>query len=284
MKLEKEDLSFITPHLIQAQEITYSNGGKAIVCKKAVNGAKCPIKIRSRCPPINYNEPMTKEALKRILNRYFVKLFELDLIDQNCRFVSFTISKEKYNFYSKISERFKYFIGEVRAVVKNHYLGTIRVIELQANGNFHIHCILVFDSDCVDLSDKTLQKIWGWGSVEDKEIYDRFGLIDYLTNIKHNLENGNSERFTRYPKGARVIYISPNLPKAESKNISLSPAEISQLQEATEFEEHTKIHQYYDPMTKKVRTCIDKKILIQKNKKNKNKNEKIKDKKEEKQK
>lgn len=267
MKNERENLTIEVQNVGQVRILTYSDGRTAIVCKKGNTGVKSAIKVRGRFPPVNRKEPMTKEALKRTLNRYFEKLFELDLEDEKCRFVTLTICNEKHNSYNKICERFKHFIGEVRAKTKKHYIGTARFIELQENGFFHIHCILVFDSKNIDLTCKDLHKMWGWGLVDVKTVKNRFGLFDYLTNLKHNATNGNDNKFTRYPKGARVIYISPQLSKSKSKNISLSPEEISQLQEVTEFEEHTKIHQYYDPTTKKVRTCIDKKILIQKNKK-----------------
>ncbi len=268
MKVKRENLTIEVQNAGQVQILTYSDGRTAIVCKKANKGIKTAIKCRGRCPPVNRNENMTTEALKRTLNRYFERVFELDLDDEKCRFVSLTISKEKHNSYSKICERFKHFIGEVREKTKNHYIGTVRFIELQKNGSFHIHCILVFDCKGINLSDETLQKMWGWGFVEDKAIYDRFGLLDYLTNIKHSLGNKDNSKFTLYPKGARIIYISPNLPKIKNKICSLSPEELLAFSKEMEFEWHIKTHQYFDPKTKKVSTCIDKKILIQKNKKN----------------
>ena len=155
--ITKDALTGSVKYAIPAKEITYSNGRKAIVGKKVINGAKSPIKKRGRCPPVNRNEPMTKKALKRTKNHNFGRLFELDLINQNCRFVSLTICKEKYNIYNKVSKRFKHFIGEVREKVKNHFIGTARFIELQKNGFFHIHCILVFDSKNIDLTCEDLQ-------------------------------------------------------------------------------------------------------------------------------
>ena len=267
MKVESKDLPILPQQFIQAKVITYSNGRKAIVGKKVINGAKSSIKKRCRCPPVNRNEPMTKKALKRTENHNFGRLFKLDLIDQNCRFVSLTICKEKYNIYNKVSKRFKHFIGEVREKVKNHFIGTARFIELQKNGFFHIHCILVFDSKNIDLTCEDLHKMWGWGLVDMKAVKNRFGLFDYLTNLKHNMTNGKDNKFTRYPKGARIIYISPNLPRAKSKDILLTPEEYSALQNSGEYEVYFKSHQYYDPTTQKKRNCIDKKILIQKNKK-----------------
>lgn len=262
--ITKDALTGSVKYAIPAKEITYSNGRKAIVCKKVINGATSPIKKRGRCPSVNRKEPMTKIAYKRTLNRNFDRLFELDLIDQNCRFVSLTISEEKYNIYNKVSKRFKHFIGEVRERVKNHYIGTARFIELQENGFFHIHCILVFDCNNIDLTCEDFCKMWGWGLVDMKQVTDRFGLIDYLTNIKHDLEIGNSEKFTRYPKSARPIYISPNLPRAKSKNILLTPEEYSALQNSEDCEVYVKLHQYYDPTTQKVRNSIDKKVIIKK--------------------
>lgn len=78
-----------------------------------------------------------------------------------------------------------------------------------------------------------------------KVVKNRFGLFDYLTNLKHNMTNGKDNKFTRYPKGARIIYISPNLPRAKSKDILLTPEEYSALQNSGEYEVYFKSHQYY---------------------------------------
>lgn len=254
-------------HFLEATKFTYSDGSVATVCKKIHRYSKKYINLKNRPPTVNRNEPMTKMALKRTLNRYFEKLFELDLENEKCRFLTLTISKEKYNNYKKICERFKYFIGEVREQTKKYYLGMIRFIELQQNGFFHIHCILVFNSKNFNFTSKELQKIWGWGLVDIKTIKDRFGLFDYLTNLKHSATFGTSNEFTRYPKGARIIYISPQLSRSKFENISLSSDKFARLPNMAKFEEYTKVHQYFDPITQKVRTCIDRKILIKKNSK-----------------
>ena len=67
----------------------------------------------------------------------------------------------------------------------------------------------------------------------------------------------------RYPKGARVIFISPNLPKCKSENITISSEECAALIQSDKYIGHLKIHKYYDTDTHKVRNAIDKMVLVQ---------------------
>ena len=242
-----------------AKQFTYSDGAVATLCKNVRRRSKKIVKVRNRPPPVNRNEPMTKVALKRTLNRYFERLFELDINNNNCLFVTLTISSQNDNKYQRVSGLFKRFIGGIRGLAKNSYIGTFRSIELQRNGFFHIHCVLIFDKENNVLSSSDIESLWKWGLIEVKAVKDRFGLFDYFTNIKHDLENGKDEIFTKYPKGARIIYISPNLPKCSTNN-SAVPQELS-----NDCEAHIKSHQFYDSNSNKMRTKIDKLVLIEKN-------------------
>lgn len=247
----------------QVRKITYSDGGTAYVLKKARRGASNAFTKRQSFPCVNRNEPMTKTAYRRTLNRYFERLIELDLEKEKCLFLTLTICGEKHNTYEKISDRFKDFTNKVRFSKKvgNSYVGVVRFIEVQQKGFFHIHCILVFNNENIKLTWKDLRRMWGWGYVKVKAVNYFFGLFDYLTNSKHGAENEG--KFTRYPKGARMIYITPNLPKGKSENIDISFEECVALLQSKDFIGQLKIHKYFDSTTQTVRSCIDKMVLVQ---------------------
>lgn len=253
----------INHQINQIRKITYSNGGTAYVFKKARSGVQNALIRRRSFPPVNRNEPMTKAAYKRTLNRYFERLIELDLEKEKCLFLTLTICNEEYNTYEKICGKFKDFTNKVRfsKKVANAYVGFVRFIEVQQKGFFHIHCILVFNTDCIKLTWKDLRRMWGWGYVKIKNVNYLSGLFDYLTNAKHGVENDGE--FTRYPKGAKVICISPNLPKCKTENVFISVQDCAALMQNGEHIGHLKIHKYFDTTTQSVRNCIDKMVLVQ---------------------
>ncbi len=263
MKLPKQKLFNAQKQAQPVRKITYTDGGTAYVFKKANTCVHNNLTRRHNFSPVNRNEPMTKTAYKRTLHRYFERLIELDLEKEKCLFLTLTICDEKYNSYSKISGRFKHFIYEIRSKVGNSYVGTIRFIEVQQKGFFHIHCVLIFNSKNINLTWRELHKIWGLGYVKIKPVNYLIGLFDYLTNQKHNAKKEDNNKFTRYPKGAKVIYISPNLPKCKSETISISVEECSALIRNEECIGHLKIHKYFDTETQKIRVCIDKMVLVQ---------------------
>lgn len=249
----------------RVQKITYSNGGSAYVFKKESSDIQHNPNRRPGFPPVNRSEPMTKTAYRRTLNRNFSKLIELDLDNDKCLSLTLTIRSEEYNTYEKISDRFKHFTNEVRFSKKvgNSYVGAVRFIEVQEKGFFHIHALIVFDTSNINLKWKHLHRMWGWGYVKVKTVYYFIGLIDYLTNPKHGTENDHSNKFTRYPKSVKVIYISPNLPRGKSETIDITAEECAALVGDERVIGHIKVHKYYDLVTQRVRTCIDKMVLIQ---------------------
>lgn len=85
-------------------------------------------------------------------------------------------------------------------------------------------------------------------------------IVLYNKQGSESVFNGN---FTRYPKGAKVIYISPNLPKATSENISITAQECAALVQDENTVGHIKIHKYYDSACRRVRLAVDKMVLIQ---------------------
>lgn len=261
MKYQSENLPVKAGAFRQARIYEYLDGSVVAVPKRSTRPVGRPTEMRGRFPPVKRNEPMTKAAFRKTLNRYFERLYELDLEDEKCRFVTLTISKTKYNSYDKICGRFKHFIYWVREKVKDSYVGVVRFIEIQEKGFFHIHCILVFDSEDIKLTWRDLYQMWGWGFVKVKPVNERFGLIDYLTNQKHSVSQGNGDIFTRYPKGARIIYISPNLPKARNEHVSISSDDYTALLKNAQCV-HAKVHKYIERGTKKVRTKIDRIVLV----------------------
>ena len=208
---------------------------------------------------------MTKAAYRRTLNRNFEKLIELDVFNERSLFLTLTIREEQYNTYEKICDRFKVFTNKVRfnKAVGNSYVGAVRFIEVQEKGFFHIHAILVFNTADIRLTWKDLHRMWGWGFVKVKKVYDFSGLIDYLTNYKQGSESVFNGNFTRYPKGAKVIYISPNLPKAKSENMTITAQECAALVQDENTVGHIKIHKYYDSACRRVQLAVDKMVLVQ---------------------
>lgn len=247
----------------QVRKITYLDGGTAYVLKKASKGVQNAPTKRTSFPLVNRNEPMTKAAYKRTLNHYFERLIELDLQKEKCLFLTLTICSEEYNTYEKICDRFKVFTNKVRDSKKvgGSYVGAVRFIEVQQKGFFHVHCILVFDREPIRLTWKDLRRMWGWGYVKVKAVNYLIGLFDYLTNPKHGAENEG--KFTRYPKGARVIYVSPNLPKCKSEIVDISIEKCAALIQSEQYIGQAKVHKYFDTTTQSVRSCIDKMVLVQ---------------------
>ncbi len=260
MKHQSKNLQIKAQCFSQVQIYKYSDGSQVGVLKKS-SQRTITLKKRGRFPPVNRNEPMTKAAYRRTLNRYFERLHELDLCNENCRFVTLTISKEQYNSYDKICNHFNYWIDCIREKVKDDFAGFVRFVEVQEKGFFHIHCILVFSQPNIVLTWSELNKMWKWGFVKIKSIDDRFGLIDYLTNSKSSTKYKINSKFTRYPKSARVIYISPNLPKLKSENFSISTSEFTVLAQDAQCI-HIKTHHYIGRDTQELQTAIDKIVFV----------------------
>lgn len=265
MQIAKERLSILVTPFEKISKITYTDGGAAYVFKKARLGVQNAPPKRRTFPPVNRNEPMTKTAYRRTLNRYFERLITLDLDPQKCLSLTLTIRSEQYNSYEKICDRFKHFINEIRFSKKvgNSYVGTVRFIEVQEKGFFHIHCILVFDKPNIELTWKDLHRMWGWGFVKVTAVYYFLGLIDYLANPKHGAESKFNSEFTRYPKGAKIIYISPNLPIGKSENVSITAEEWTALLHSEDCIGHVKFHKYFDYEVEKSRIAIDKMVVVQ---------------------
>lgn len=265
MLITKKQLNTTKMQTCNARKIIYSDGRTAYVFKKDCTTVQNNLTRQNGFPPVNRNEPMTKAAYRRTLNRNFEKLIELDVFNERSLFLTLTIREEQYNTYEKICDRFKVFTNKVRfnKAVGNSYIGAVRFIEVQEKGFFHIHAILVFNTADIRLTWKDLHRMWGWGFVKVKKVYDFSGLIDYLTNNKQGSESVFNGNFTRYPKGAKVIYISPNLPKATSENISITAQECAALVQDENTVGHIKIHKYYDSACRRVRLAVDKMVLIQ---------------------
>lgn len=259
MKCKSKSLSITAGNFSYARIYQHSDGSVVCVSKRGSGRISRTSKRGGRFPPVNRNEPMTKAAFKKTLNRYFERLCELDLDNEKCLYVTLTISNAKYNSYDLICSRFKYFVNLVKDKVQDDYVGVMRFVEMQAKGFFHIHCILVFKRKNINLSWRDFHKFWGWGYVRVQPVKNRFGLFDYSTNKKHGAEN--DDKFTRYPKGAKIIYISPNLPKSKGEFISTISSEYTELLNDSDYV-HAKTHKYIETNTNQVRTRIDRFVLV----------------------
>ena len=244
-------------------KLTYSDGRTSFIFRKYYQTENLAARKINKSPPIKTNEPMTKSAYIRTLNRYFEKLIELDLNEENCLFLTLTISDAKHNSYKAISTRFKAFTNKVRFSKKfsESYVGAIRFIEVQRKGFFHIHCVLVFNRQLIKIPWKTLWRMWGWGYIKVKQVNYLIGLFDYLTNAKHGVDD--LSKFTLYAKRSKIIYISPNIPKCKSENIEMSIEKCALLFKDDRYIGQAKVHKYFDNVNQCVKTSIDKMVLVQ---------------------
>lgn len=86
MLITKKQLNITKMRTCNARKITYSDGRTAYVFKKDCTTVQNNLTRRNGFPPVNRNEPMTKAAYRRTLNRNFEKLIELDVFNERSLF------------------------------------------------------------------------------------------------------------------------------------------------------------------------------------------------------
>lgn len=101
MLITKKQLNTTKMQTCNARKITYSDGRTAYVFKKDCTTVQNNLTRQNGFPPVNRNEPMTKAAYRRTLNRNFEKLIELDVFNERSLFLTLTIREEQYNTYEK---------------------------------------------------------------------------------------------------------------------------------------------------------------------------------------
>ena len=264
-KTQKELCKIVLP-LGEVEMITPTNGAPIFICKR--NTGVCvssrPKLKKVRAPPLrDYSMPMTMSAYKKMLNRKFREIIRLDLEIDKCRFITFSISDKKYNSYQLLSDRFKYAINSIKEKFKGMYVGRIRVFEVHESGFLHIHCVLVFNTDKIKLSGKDLFKIWKCGYVYFEKVYDLAGLADYLTNLKNPPIDKANPKITVFKKGAKIIDISPNLPKSISEISNSEDVRFLRVFHDNNSTVHIKAHSYYDHLNQKLHSRIDQLLFIE---------------------
>lgn len=103
MKIEGKNFNNVPLLSGKVRKITYADGGTAYVFKKCSTGWQSNPTRRHSFPPVKRNEPMTKTAYRRTLNRNFGKLIELDLDNDKCLFLTLTIRKESTTLMKKLA-------------------------------------------------------------------------------------------------------------------------------------------------------------------------------------
>jgi len=217
--------------------LIFKRGGSSCISNNA--------KRRYGFSKVDYSKPMTHSAYVRSRGKKFRELLRLDLINENCLFATFTIAHDRDNDYDRLCDRFKHTTNQIRNMVGGHYLGRVRSFELQENGRLHIHAVLVFDSCETKITKKDFEKFWGLGSVHLCAVTDKIGLADYLTNMKVSVRDKSDPTYTIFRKGARVIDISPTLPRLKSEIISADDLQLFELYECAE-RVHVKAHKFGD--------------------------------------
>jgi len=211
---------------------------------------------------VNRSENMRTSAYHRTINRKGESLAELDLNQDNCIFITLTISHEKYNNYVTMLNAFGNFMQYINRYTKekNNQVRMIRGIEVQRkSGFFHIHTVLEFMDKPPTLSHKRLRSYWTLGAVHRNlkvDVYDIEGLLQYLTKFKAGSLKKDQKFLTYFPKGAQIIYIDKRLKKAKVSEYDLKSAAAHI--EANSPKIFSRYHIYRGKDDGKLHTVIDK--------------------------
>lgn len=202
------------------------------------------------------NDLMTIKNYKKTIRRWQDKIYELNIDYSKCVFI--TLKFDDIITWDNIIIKFNCFLRDIRRKFKQ-VLQYLRAIEVHKYTKmFHIHLILMFEDKPNNVKD--IEKFWHCGDFHIvEEIYDIYGLLEYLTLFKNGCYKDNT--FTYFPNNAKII--SSNFKTSQNiRNIEIS-------QEHFEFIKHFYItkesknkmrvskHTYYDYLTDKKVDVID---------------------------
>ncbi len=150
--------------------------------------------------------------------------------------------------WKEIIEKFKIFMNSIKR--KYNIVGYIRAIEIQKRSKrFHVHLILVFGDVVPRITREDIQRLWKYGNIDiGRNVYDVYGLIEYLTLNKSLMRQEDDNSLSYYPKGAKIIATSLK-EKAEYREIIISDEEIENvLQFCRDNDKHIRYesHEYFD--------------------------------------
>lgn len=182
----------------------------------------------------HYNQFMSKKEYFKNMRKWCARLWQYQIDSSKCKFITLTL-KENLDWDTLIT-KFQIFIKAVRRNF-GASIEFIRGIEVQEySHHFHIHLILIFEDTPPIMTKEWIEKHWKYGSIyidEETNVYDIYGLMEYLTLFKIGSIQDKCSGSTYFPKGAKIIATSL------TKTADIREIEIS--------EDHYKmIRDYYD--------------------------------------
>lgn len=198
-------------------------GNRMIVSMHPFNPFKNKTTYSGKRQSKNYVGYMKKKDYEKTLKRQFMELAQLDIASDKCNFITLTFGHSIA--WEDLLKAFRQFMKAVsRHFCKVEY---IRGVEIQEEStHYHIHIILIFPDTPPPISNDWLAKYWGYGlSHIENNVYDVDGLIDYITLFKIGSCQKDCFNATYFPKGARIITTSYNIPKKKAFEVELSEEE-----------------------------------------------------------
>ena len=222
--------SFILPNGInKIERVTHPNGDEVIFLKKWNRSCISKQPNRRHAPPRAKRDPNARMSVSnhnRLRGRKSEELLKIPFQLGCCVFGTFTTRLDKPNDYPRLLHRLKRTINKVKDKVGKEYVGRVWSFELTEKGRIHIHAVLVFKSESAKVSQQELERFWSYGGVVAVDVYDIYGLADYITNLKYGVADPNNPTQTIFKAGSRPIDIWVDLPKAKSETIYAEDKEL----------------------------------------------------------
>jgi len=170
----------------------------------------------------------------RIATKKANRLILTNFDNDNSWFITLTYSNERYN-EKLLNSRIKYFFKKLKnlfatkEIVYMYFPEHQRVKRKTLNAYvMHYHIILrVKDNDAIDITQTMIRKIWKYGSVNVKKVYDIDGLSNYVcaflphNSLKYLTKKEQKSHLKKYSK----LYIcSKNIERPISFVMTLSKA------------------------------------------------------------
>lgn len=140
------------------EKLPIRTAGLRMCSKKIVQRYRITLHGQNGFPPVNRNEPMTKAAYRRTLNRNFEKLIELDVFNERSLFWRWLFVRSSTTLMKKSATDSKCLPTRYGSIKRldNSYIGAVRFIEVQEKGFFqHSRNSLLFNTADIRWRGKT---------------------------------------------------------------------------------------------------------------------------------
>lgn len=175
----------------------------------------------------DYYPYMSTKDYVRTIRRKRKELFELNIDKNHCIFLSLTT--EKSWAFDRVIDMLKIFIRAIRRTFSD--IQYIRAIESYTRGvHFHIHLLIIFNNNIPKAFNSSwVNKHWEYGITDFQKVFDPYGFIDYITLYKDENINHSRKRFTKFPKNAKIISSSRNIPKSQFEERIVDEEELEKI-------------------------------------------------------